>query len=63
MKMIQLPNNGFGWALGLTLIILSFVTPFAATYWLLSMAAPWWVCLPFSLLTGIVAFILAVRFK
>lgn len=63
MKKILLPNNCFGLGLMLMLMILSFATPFAATYWLLSMVAPWWVCLPFGLLIGIVVFILLVRFK
>jgi hypothetical protein len=62
MKVI-LPNNGFGILLMLVAILLIVAVPFALTYWLVGLIAPWWVALPCSLLASLIAFLTTVKFK
>ena len=62
MKVI-LPNNGFGQLVMLAAVLLTVTVPFAITYWLVSMVAPWWVAVPCSLSASFVATMRTVTFK
>lgn len=60
---ILLPNNGFGQLLMLAAVLLIISVPFAITYWLVALIAPWWVSLPCSLLVSLLALLTTVKFK
>lgn len=63
MKKVNLPNNGFGVAIMLSLMLLIPIVSFNVTYWLLSMIGPWWVSLPTCLFVAIFTFARLVKFK
>jgi len=59
---LQLPNNGFGLTIMLTVIFLIAASSFALPFWFVSSFAPWWVALPISLLASIVMLLLTVKY-
>lgn len=63
MKTIKLPNNTFGLFLMLFILILIAIIPFVTTLWLISMIAPWWVAVPFSLFVSLGTFLKVTEFK
>lgn len=54
-KNIKLPNNAFGIAIMLILLLLVIIVPFVVTFWLVSLVAPWWVCAPVGMAASFAA--------
>lgn len=60
-KQILLPRNGCGVLIMLLVMVLLFTVPAALVYWLISLIAPWWVALPFSIAAGTLALLLNIK--
>jgi hypothetical protein len=56
-----LPNNWFGITVMLVLFVLFATVFFTVPYWLLSLVAPWWVAIPFSILVCLLGMLSIVR--
>lgn len=63
MKKVILPRNAFGVAVMLLLLFLTAAVPFAVSFWLVSLVAPWWVSFPSACLISLVTFLKLVKFN
>ena len=61
--MIILPDNGFGVAIMLCLVILAAIVPFVIVLWLMLYVAPWWVAVPVAIAAAIVSFLKLIKFR
>ena len=58
---IELPNNGYGIAIMLTVMALIAIVPFVIALWLTLKIAPWWVAVPVAAVASVTAFIITVK--
>lgn len=63
MKRVILPNNWIGISIMLLAIFLLLAVPAAATLWLASLVAPWWVAVPCAVAAGLLSVLRFVHFE